>query len=110
MKINLAILACVLALFIFTGDVFAANLSLLNTSGDSGIVRQPLGAVPGVDGRIIKQNVTSVATTKPPTLEPVLTSPPPETEEKGICGPTSLTVLALIPLILKRKLKSFACA
>lgn len=104
MKRNLFILAFVLGLFILTADVFAENLSLLNTSNDSTIERRLTRAVPGVDGRVVGQDTPSAAiTTEPPTTTPAATTLPPEPVEKAACGPTALLALAILPLLLKRK-------
>jgi hypothetical protein len=118
MKINFAALLFILGFLICVGNSFAEDnetstdsnisesLEKLNITrtNDSNTTRRLLSAVPGVDGRIIGQDVPSVvATTEPPITLPAATTPPPEPEEKAACGPTLLIALALIPLALKRK-------
>lgn len=120
MKINFAALLFILGFLLCAGTAFAAseapaaaleqdnetpqelNGTVLRESSD--IVRQPLSAVPGVDGRVIGQDTPSiVATTEPPATAPTVTTPLPEPKEKAACGPTTLLALAILPLILKRK-------
>lgn len=61
------------------------------------IGQEPAGVVAGVEGGIVAQDTPSATiTTEPPT------NPPPEPGEKAACGPTALLAFALIPPILKR--------
>lgn len=130
MKRNLVYMAAILGFLICTGNSFAeddersldsnisAELEKFNVTriNDSNITRRLLEAVPGVDGRIIRQEPakavpgveggivaqdtpTATITTEPPT------TPPPEPEEKAACGPTTMLALAILPLLLKRKNK-----
>jgi len=102
----LVITVFVLVFFIFPIEVFAENL----TTNTSGMERRLLGAVPGVDGRIINQEPAGVVagvevpeTTMSPIKTPAPTTPPPEPPQKAACGPTTLLALAVLPLMLKRK-------
>jgi hypothetical protein len=91
------------------------KLDIIRTN-DSNISRRLLSAVPGVDGRVLRQEPAEVAsgadghvllqtntTTEPPVQAQVPVSQAPQ-EEKAACGPTLLIAIAILPLALKREI------
>jgi hypothetical protein len=125
MKRNFIYTAIILGL-ISVGTAFAADTDMpadSNVSADleklnitrtnnTNFTRRLVSAVPGVEGRIIRQEPAGVVaqdtpsaaiTTEPPITLPAVTKLPPEPEEKPACGPTLLIALTLIPLALRQR-------